>query len=135
MAHKEHWLDPDDQRMSFVEIEHEFENISNNIARMNSNVEHLTHIVESKVDEIQDDVKAWRRDVDEWRRETDSQLKDIVHCRTAHEKMLNSFEEHIKNDKPVDHYLGKWALALVAFVATIAGGFVVNRILNIMSNN
>lgn len=130
---KAHWLDPNDQKLSFVEIEHEFESMSGNIAQMSANVERLTNLLENKVAEIQDEVREWRRDVDQWRKATDDQLRDIHHCRTDHQKLLDGFEAHIKTDKPVEHYLGKWALGIVMFVATIAGSFVVNRILHLLN--
>lgn len=126
-----HWIDLDDPRSSFLEIEHEFENMSSNIAIMSGNVERLANLLEKKVSEIQIDLKEWRKDVDQWRKETDDQLRDIHHCRTDHQKVLDCFEAHIKNDKPIEHHLGKWALGVVMFVATIAGSFVVNRILSI----
>lgn len=127
----EHWLDPHDHKSSFLEIEREFESMSVNISMMNKNVERLTNIIEKKVEEIQKDVKEWRKEVDEWRRAADHQLQDIHHCRADHQKLLDDLEHHMKNDKPVEHYLGKWALAVIAFVATIAGSFVVNRILHL----
>lgn len=128
-----HWIDPNDTKSSFLEIEHEFENISNNIAIMCGNVERLTNLLEKKVAEIQTDLKEWRKDVDQWRKQTDDQLRDIHHCRTDHQKLLDNFETHIMNDKPIEHHIGKWAIAVVAFVATIAGTFVVNRVLHLMN--
>lgn len=127
----QHWIDPDRPDIAFVEIEHEFESMSGNIAQMNANVERLVDILENKVTEIQNDIKSWRSDVDLWRKATDDQLRDIHHCRSDHQKMLDNFERHMREDKPIEHHIGKWAMGIVAFVATIAGSFVVNRILHI----
>lgn len=126
MIHNHHLphLDADKPDMSFLEIEHEFENMNISLWHISSNVEKLTGIVEKEVKEIRQDLKEWRKGVDEHIVEVNSRC-------AGHQSILTKMENHMVTDKPVEHYLGKWAIAVVMFVATMAGTFVINRILHI----
>lgn len=110
----------------------------------------LTKLADETVPSIREDVHRWQTSTDQRISQNEMSIKGLTVKADALAKIderLHSIErdrekfvavcetvhDHIKNDKPIEHHLGKWALALVMFVATIAGSFVVNKILNITS--
>lgn len=109
----------------------------------------LTKLADETVPGIRDDVHKWQTATDTRITQNEASIKGLMDKTAALAKIderLHNIErdrekfvgvcetvhEHIKNDKPMEHYMGKWALGLVMFVATIAGAFVVNRILHIV---
>lgn len=70
-------------------------------------------------------VKEVMQEVRSWQKHVDNKLVDIYYCRLSHGKILEEFESHLKNDKPVEHVLnerlGRW---LIGILGTLAGGAV-----------
>lgn len=113
-----------------------------------SNIDkNLSRIADETVPNIRDDLLAWKNETDRRLSMTESTLSRIlVHideCQIGervkdierdHDKFLElckSVEEHIKQDLPFEYHLGRYAVAIITFVAAAVGAFVMNRILNV----
>lgn len=119
-------LRDEDPRVAFTIVESRLENIEGTLSDISRSVKEMTNLVRDTVKEVRKDVEANRAAVD------GLTSKFERNC-DAHTKILAAAEDHMRTDKPMEHYLGKWAMGLVMFAATIAGSFVVNRILRIVS--
>lgn len=110
--------------VAFTIIENRLGHIDDKIDRISDDIKEMKVLVKETVKAVQEDIGDKEREI--------AKLSFEVHDRClAHQPILDAMSEHIKADKPVDHYLGKWALSVVVFVASIAGAFIVNRILNL----